>query len=77
MVWYEDPNLVTSIIINAILLIAGFWRRGLLYPIAGFVLTAVTYNYYYNTANENLFLMFLGFILGHLISLIRALKENL
>ena len=77
MVWYEDPNLTFALIINAILLIVGLWRRGLLYPLAGMLLTVVTYNYYASEQGINLWLVFIGFIIGHLISLIRALKENL
>ena len=76
MVWYEDFNLVAGLIVNIILLIVGLWRRGLAYPTGGLVLTVVMYNYY-NQAGQNYWMLFLGFIIGHLIALVRAIKENL
>lgn len=68
--------MVVGLVVNVLLLIAGFWRRGLLYPAGGLLLTSIMYNYYINNTDNNYWLLFFAFVLAHLISLIKAVREN-
>lgn len=74
MAWYEDINLVAWVLANLIIFAAGALRQRIFWPLAGFAVAVLGYNYFYSQGS-NYFLPMLFFVIMHLGTLAYSLLK--